>query len=285
MSLQSDLERLDTQFRRRQVTMQAGVKLGVSRLFKAIPLEEAVDEGSPAVREWVDRSTDLTVDTSRRLARDSRAFYTSIANLMGAPAPIFEEPEPAEIEAIHTSLAVTGVVGLRKRLGQISPPTAREAEEGSLLERQRSLMDTALQREALQVSADAAGAAAARHAGDGARNEIQDTAQADPATVGWIRITSSRPCYFCAMLASRGPVYKEESFEDSDRLFTGAGRHKVHDSCACSMRPLYSRRKSERPVYNLALEDMWSSLSDELGYSPSITEWRAHYEMKIGVRV
>ena len=267
--------------------MQASVKTGVSRLFQAIPLEQAVDENSPVVEAWIARSTQLTTLVDRRLARDSREFYSSIANLMGASTPSFADPPPADIEAIHTSLAVTGVVGLRKRLEKIQQAPAREVED-PFIQRQQQLLAAgidSLRRDAQKTSGDAAGGAASRHAGDGARNQIQDTARLDRRAQGWIRITSMRPCYFCAMLASRGPVYKESSFEMSDIMFTGEGRHKVHDSCACSMRPIYTRNTDERPTANLTFEGMWRSLSDELGHSPTLEEWRSHYEKQVKPRV
>ena len=50
--------------------------------------------------------------------------------------------------------------------------------------------------------------------------------------IGWMRVTKGEaPCFFCVALASRGPVYEDDSFDRSDPRFTGPGDVKVHDSC------------------------------------------------------
>jgi hypothetical protein len=64
---------------------------------------------------------------------------------------------------------------------------------------------------------------AARIALDGGRTTTLDTVKADPAAVGWWRMTDGDPCHFCAMLASRGIVFKEHSFARSDARFIGRG--------------------------------------------------------------
>lgn len=59
--------------------------------------------------------------------------------------------------------------------------------------------------------------------------------------IGYARFTDSDPCYFCAMLASRGAVYLSEgSFKASNKKFEGDGVAKVHDHCQCSLRPVFS---------------------------------------------
>lgn len=53
----------------------------------------------------------------------------------------------------------------------------------------------------------------------------------NPAPQGWARVTSSKPCAFCAMLSSRGPVYRSQS----------AASFQSHPHCACTVEPVYSR--------------------------------------------
>ncbi len=100
----------------------------------------------------------------------------------------------------------------------------------------------------------AASAASFRHVADGGRETLRDITtgqqRQDAAVVGYQRVTKAKPCYFCALLASRGPVsedngqisglYRPDSFAQSDARFTGPGGVKVHDSCACSLEPVYS---------------------------------------------
>lgn len=83
---------------------------------------------------------------------------------------------------------------------------------------------------------------------NGGRGEVQELvtaeAEANPdVAVGWARFTEDSdtgPCYFCAMLASKGAVYVDaESFAESNRRFVGDGVAKVHDNCKCSIRPVF----------------------------------------------
>lgn len=78
--------------------------------------------------------------------------------------------------------------------------------------------------------------AAARHALEGGRSVLRQAVTADARALGWIRVTDADPCHFCAMLASRGPVYKDRNaalWRDGD-----AGQ-RFHDGCACTVEPVY----------------------------------------------
>lgn len=81
--------------------------------------------------------------------------------------------------------------------------------------------------------------AAVRIAGEGGRKAVERLVEMDEEAIGYARKTDSKPCYFCAMLASRGAVYKDNSFELSDSRFEGEGVSKVHDNCQCTLRPVY----------------------------------------------
>lgn len=48
----------------------------------------------------------------------------------------------------------------------------------------------------------------------------------------WRRVTDGKPCGFCAMVASRGPVYRSEA------TARGAGG-RYHDHCGCTVEPHY----------------------------------------------
>lgn len=59
--------------------------------------------------------------------------------------------------------------------------------------------------------------------------------------IGWARVTDDKPCYFCAMLASRGAFYLSgDSFKASNKRFEGDGTAKVHDHCQCTLRAVFS---------------------------------------------
>ena len=65
---------------------------------------------------------------------------------------------------------------------------------------------------------------------DAGRTTTLDTVKADPVAVGWYRVTDGKPCAFCALLASRGIVYKEHTVD-----------FKAHNDCGCSGAPAFSR--------------------------------------------
>lgn len=293
MALLAELEALDTDFRSRQLALQAAVSALVVRSFSQITPEDIIN-GAPSIDAWLERGVILTTALRDRSATESRSYYDSVRELMAPKAPpVSHAPlEPIPAEKIRTSLFVTGVVGARARLkeaaAQEEPPivvreedNARTLDDVDLLrKRQLELLKQgreAQRQVAIPTSADAAGAAAARHVANGGREQIQDTAKRDRIAIGYIRVISSKACYFCAMLASRGPVYKEDSFDASDLRFDGEGRHKVHDNCSCAMRPIFSRDGGEIPALNNSLEQKWRQLTDDLG-GLDLNTWRQHYE-------
>jgi hypothetical protein len=80
------------------------------------------------------------------------------------------------------------------------------------------------------------------------------------------------------MLASRGLVYKEDSFEFSNEQFEGAGEQKVHDFCGCGLRPAY-RDVDELPDRTAELEQMWiDSGSTRRPGETAINAFRRLYE-------
>lgn len=62
----------------------------------------------------------------------------------------------------------------------------------------------------------------------GARETVRVSSVRDPAARGWQRVTSAGSCDFCAMLASRGAVYTEESVQFD-----------THDACHCDAIPAF----------------------------------------------
>ncbi|HYF74053.1 MAG TPA: hypothetical protein VD834_16555 [Blastococcus sp.] len=119
---------------------------------------------------------------------------------------------------IEVDLNIAGPIGQKSKIGKGRRP--EEARDVSLVE---------------------ATGTATRHVLTGGRQSLLTLVQGDMQAIGWVRVTDGDPCYFCAMLASRGPVYKKGSFAASDPRFTGPGTVKVHDHCACTLEAVYSR--------------------------------------------
>lgn len=65
----------------------------------------------------------------------------------------------------------------------------------------------------------------------GGRLTVAATTGKDRRALGWRRVTDGNPCAFCALLASRGPVYQSEATADGVVY---------HGHCGCSAEPSYT---------------------------------------------
>ena len=272
---------LDSAHRQRQVQLQVAVGTRVSGLFRGLTPADLLEQDSPAVEAWLSESTALLGAAQDKSASYARDYYDGVAKLM-APDHVVEHSayEPSPIEQLRTSLFVTGVVHARQRLAEPAPPAP--AVDDPFRQRQLDILGGATTRQALDLSADDAAGAAMKLAADGGREQVKATVRSDRRALGWIRITRGQgTCFFCAMLASRGPAYEEDSFDESDIRFEGPGRHKVHDHCSCSLRPVFTRSTAEIPQWNFDQIDAWRTLSKELERkehrAPTLADWRADY--------
>lgn len=102
---------------------------------------------------------------------------------------------------------------------------------------------------------------------DGGRNTISATAHRDPQALGFARITDGKPCAFCAMLASRGFVYKSEE--------TAGGQY--HDRCGCFAQPMYSPH-AELPARSQTFSDLWSEITGEFTGADKARAFRRAYD-------
>ncbi|MFG2183081.1 hypothetical protein ACGFLS_30780 [Streptomyces abikoensis] len=86
------------------------------------------------------------------------------------------------------------------------------------------------------------------------RKVVADGINRDRLCIGWRRVCSGAACSFCAMLASRGAIYKSEATARGSRRASlsvhGKGTAKggeVHRACQCHMEPVYSHRSRPTP--------------------------------------
>src|SRR5690606_38805202 len=129
---------------------------------------------------------------------------------------------------------------------------------------------------------------AGRHVLNGGRDATFDAIVRDEAALRWARKTGPNPCWFCAMLASRGPVYHSRfsasrKGEDapSVRRGTGVFGEMFHDHCQCTVVPVFSM-DDEWPDRGREFEAAWKELSQILGRSPTAQEWRKVYNERYG---
>lgn len=201
-----------------------------------------------ALRLWLARADPSNIDESARKifellipqilkgrlasVTSARKYYQTSRILETPDKTIWTPPAVVSLDksVLDTSLRVTGPVKFKQGIAKISgADLTPEAER---------VLTQALLKDAGKSMA----AAVTRHVIDGGRQDILANTKADPIALGFMRVTkSARPCYFCAMLASRGPAYGAESFNDSDPRFIGDGVAKAHDNCSCILEPVFSR--------------------------------------------
>lgn len=162
-----------------------------------------------------------------------------------------------EDRAVRTSLAVTGPANIRAKTkrGKSPEQAAREA----VIE---------------------AGGSAARHVLTGGRATHLEMVKADPVPIGWARVTDGDPCFFCAMLASRGPVYKSQA--SANVVVTGRGNRALgeeyHDHCACTAEAVYSNTQAW-PGRGREFQQLWNdNIRGRYSGKDAINAWRRLYE-------
>lgn len=230
----------------------------VARLAQVWPLLDLTDLDATAPR-WLTAAEGVVLSerqASETLAGEYARVYRSAE--MGTTSRTFTPAagDPLDVRRLRTSLLVTGPVHLKEamRAGQ-----------------------------ALLGAADTASATAAasgmRHALNGGRSALINTAKTDPASPGWSRSIGTKPCGFCAMLASRGPVYFSGSFDRSDPRFHGPGTAKVHDSCHCNVEPIYRGDGWTPEARDLA--DLYDSVRRDLGPGASAKEMRQAFSQAL----
>lgn len=141
--------------------------------------------------------------------------------------------------------------------------------------------------DAMSKAADNAAGRAVEIALDGGRNLAYDTAARDRVAIGWRRVTDTNPCSFCAMLASRGTVFKEGSYAASDARFDppenlrqlteGELPAKVHNNCRCSLVPVFTREERFSDEA-LAWRALWNKSTKGLRGNAALNAFRRAYE-------
>jgi hypothetical protein len=135
----------------------------------------------------------------------------------GIALPEVRLPDPPPAEQLDRSFGATGLAG-----------TWRAMSVGMSVEAAR------------EVGFARLAMAAGRHVMDGGRQVILGAAEAEPR-IRWRRVAAPSACAFCAMLASRGPVYASETVD-----------FQAHDGCACVAEPAFpgeGRSSQERALY------------------------------------
>jgi hypothetical protein len=250
-------DRLTEAQRADQARRAARLAADIARNFRGVQMGDLNGQ-----RNFVEASIPLVLRANRDAARSARTYAITMSSLEGGLADEVQLADPPDLDAIRTSLRVTGPIALRQKVTRIQVPLDQPAGQR-------------LVAAARQEATAAVAGAAVRHAMDGGRDTIREYADAPKGKRirGYVRVTrmDDKVCYFCAMLASRAN-YLEDSFDVSDQLFEGEGTAKVHDSCRCILRPMYG---SVLPDSVLMYRRAWSAMSG--GDKDAVNNFRSNW--------
>ncbi|WP_405016412.1 hypothetical protein OHV05_04310 [Kitasatospora sp. NBC_00070] len=188
---------------------------------------------------------------------------------------LFDWPLPddgAHEAAARTSLAVTG------------PVRAKQAADRLTADLNAGRLDgpgyvAALDDATARAGITAAGSAD-REVLRGGRDLLAQTTRRDRRVLGWARVPDEDPCSWCAMLASRGAVYKSR---DAAVLRNSADGlpddpedlEKYHPMCHCQIRPVYSRTDQVSPDSERYRQE-WRTVTKGLSGPAALSAWRKH---------
>lgn len=247
----------------RHYLTQAGLALALSKAIKGLWLDVNVTD--PAALLLLRRRAAVLVNEfSRASATAAARSYTqerlAAGVRSGFTVPLAAKPDP---EQVAKSLSWS------TRNLQTLPPAA---ELPAVVEQAEQDMESAASRLVLNVG----------------RQTTVEAVKADPKARAWAREARPDCCAFCAMLSSRGAVYKNEHTAGlvANERFKGDGQFKFHDNCHCQAVPVFGEYEPTAHARQWAAD--WEKLTDakreaarKAGARPTaltLNEWRRHIE-------
>lgn len=102
---------------------------------------------------------------------------------------------------------------------------------------------------------------------DVGRDTILHNVQRDKQAKGWARVPEPGACYFCALLATRGAVYRSE----------GSADFQSHDHCRCHAEPVFTAYEPSAQVRDWQVQYAQATAGVH-GMKNLQRAWRAAYE-------
>lgn len=241
--------------------------------------QQGVPTGSAALYDFVAALLPFVLQSRESLYREAVLMMGRQVAQHGfevKPAAIREYPAKALFDALGRPLSITGGGQQAKiNVSVLDPESQKSALETVFVDKALSFDQASIDKTAKKFVA-----IAQRHASDAARQAVADTSalnevrvlvrnepQRSPARVvrsgasgtvlGWARVlTGQESCPWCAMLASRGPVYDEST------VVTRSDGRTYHDFCDCAAVMVVKGRKWEGEVEYKKLRDLWEDASE-----------------------
>lgn len=201
MALTSEGRRLTEAHRKQQILLSTR-PMAKARLIYGGVLDVADLDASSLL--WSELTRQAVLDGYMDSATLADAYMRRFGVAEIGQAPQIVTPAMNQ-DAVATDLRINGPVAIKRKIAQGVP-----AEEAK-----RQAMSSLLMTVQQQVLA-------------GGRDLIDKTVRYSGQDGKYRRVTDGKPCAFCAMLASRGPVYTEESVD-----------FRSHKGCGCTGEPVY----------------------------------------------
>ncbi|WP_329105498.1 hypothetical protein OG792_32800 [Micromonospora sp. NBC_01699] len=191
----------------------------------------------------------ITDDARQRMAATGGQFYLTHREAMqvlaDAPPVLLAGALPPE--QMTTVALVTGPVEVKRAIIRGEPISV-----------------------AMSKAAATTAGAVFRLTANAGRDTIDTMTARDRLALGWARVTDGNPCSFCALLASRGPVYK------SDQSATGR-KGRYHGKCGCHPVAVYSKG-DPWPGKAREFEALYESATEGESGRDAINAFRRAYE-------
>jgi hypothetical protein len=113
------------------------------------------------------------------------------------------------------------------------------------------------------------------------RRTLVEATTADTAAVGWARVpTGERTCHFCALLCTRGAVYKTRNTagRGANSQFVGEGEFKFHDGDDCTILPVFRGQEYQPPEQVRRWEQLYAESTADVSGEEKRRAFRRAYE-------
>jgi hypothetical protein len=110
---------------------------------------------------------------------------------------------------------------------------------------------------------------------DTGRQQLVQNTLADRRATGWAREARPDSCWFCAMLATRGAVYKS-AWAAGRRTYLGVDTNSYHTHCHCAVEPLFGGTYTA-PAHVQEWEQLWKDSTSDVRGKKKLAAFKAAF--------